>query len=57
MRVSRSDRAIGSAVAVRAFLHGKPDELLGTGDEVVELLRLSGEELLVVGVGDQQRAS
>jgi hypothetical protein len=40
-------------VAVGAFVRGESDELFGAGDEVVELLGLSGEELLVVGVGDQ----
>ena len=55
MRVSRSDRAIGSQWPLAPFVRGEPDEFLGAGDEVVELLGLSGEELLVVGIGDQQR--
>jgi hypothetical protein len=42
-------------VAVGAFVRGEPDQFLGTGDEVVELLGLAGEELLVVGIGDPQQ--
>jgi hypothetical protein len=43
------------AVEVRALFPGEPDDVLLPRQEIVEIMRLAGEEAFVVGVGDQQR--
>ena len=53
---SRSPKRLRLAVQVRPFGGREGDQRLGRGQQVVELLRLSGPECFVVRLGDQHRA-
>jgi hypothetical protein len=56
MRASRNDRAIGSQWPLAPSCAVNRMSSLGSaGHDVVELLGLPAEELLVFGIGDQQR--